>query len=119
MKKFVFLTSILFLLNACSKEEAALPEPESQGLTINEAKAFYMSNAKHLRTSENDKGKLIFWDDFKTFTDKKGESYIFVTYVDTKGFSVTVKRPPKIGNDSHSRANKSGVFKGKWRYFCL
>ena len=92
MKKFVFLTSIIFLLNACSKNEVDLPQPDevNQNLTIDEVKAFYMSNAKHLRTSENDKGKLVFCDDYIEYEGSDGSDYLSIEHIDLNGLAIDI-----------------------------
>lgn len=64
----------------------------SDTLTISEAKTFYES----FQTEENN---YIFWDDFITFKDKEGQSYIFVSYVSTKDLGATIEDSRKSGNN--------------------
>ncbi|MDP5121451.1 MAG: hypothetical protein NWQ46_07650, partial [Spirosomaceae bacterium] len=75
----LFAFSTIFCCSLKEKDKAV--DLNSDIINIDEAKAFYENFQKKPGNFQTEENNYIFWDDFITFKDKEGQSYIFVSYV--------------------------------------
>ena len=100
--------SIFFLLLMTSTL-VSCGTSNSDTLTIKEAKNFYETFRKGVINQQYEKDNYIFWEDFKVFKDKKGQSYLFVTFVNSNSTTVTIE-DPRQANNTRTMGPSSLVF---------